>query len=106
MTKESAKESIEKLVSRFREHREQYHASDYNEQKVRQDFINPFFKALGWDVDNERGDSEPYCLYFKVSRVQLENFDFRSRMIWVACTLEFSMNHLLVFNPPHTTPAR
>ncbi len=60
MTKEQAKESITKLVDRFREHREQYHAPDYNEAKTRQDFINPFFKALGWDIDNERGDSESY----------------------------------------------
>jgi type I restriction-modification system DNA methylase subunit len=60
MTKEQAKESIAKLVDRFREHREQYHATDYNEAKTRQDFINPFFKALGWDIHNERGDSESY----------------------------------------------
>ncbi|MFM9839269.1 MAG: hypothetical protein ACKVOQ_13460 [Cyclobacteriaceae bacterium] len=49
MTKEQAKESIAKLADRFREHREQYHAPDYNEAKTRQDFINPFFKVLGWD---------------------------------------------------------
>lgn len=34
------------------------------------------------------------------------NFLFRSRMIISACTLEFSINHLLVFKPPQTTPAR
>ena len=60
MTKEQAKESIGKLMDRFREHREEYHSPDYNEAKTRQDFINPFFKALGWDIDNERGDSESY----------------------------------------------
>ncbi len=60
MTKEQAKDIIGKLVERFREHYQEYHAVDYNEAKVRQDFINPFFKALGWDIDNERGDSESY----------------------------------------------
>ena len=60
MTKEEAKATVKKLVERFAEHREEYHLSDYNEQKARQDFINPFFKALGWDIDNEKGDSEAY----------------------------------------------
>lgn len=60
MSREQAKAIIEKLVERFAEHRKDYHLSDYNEQKTRQDFINPFFKALGWDIDNEKGDSEAY----------------------------------------------
>jgi type I restriction-modification system DNA methylase subunit len=60
MTKELAKESVQKLIDRFKEHHEDYHSPEYNEAKTRQDFINPFFKALGWDVDNERGDSESY----------------------------------------------
>ena len=60
MPREQAKATIEKLVERFREHRHDYHLPDYNEQKARQDFINPFFKALGWDIDNEKGDSEAY----------------------------------------------
>jgi type I restriction-modification system DNA methylase subunit len=60
MTREEAKQVIEKLAERFAEHRKDYHAADYNEAKTRQDFINPFFKALGWDVDNENGMSEAY----------------------------------------------
>ena len=60
MTRDQAKASIEKLIERFAEHRKAYHAADYNEAKTRQDFINPFFKALGWDVDNENGMSEAY----------------------------------------------
>ena len=58
--REQAKETIQNLVERFREHRKDYHLPEYNEQKARQDFINPFFKALGWDIDNEKGDSEAY----------------------------------------------
>jgi len=54
MQKEEAKAIISKLVERFAEHRKDYHLSDYNEQKARQDFINPFWKALGWAVDNKK----------------------------------------------------
>ena len=32
----------------------------YNETQVRRDFIDPFFKALGWDIDNENGYAEAY----------------------------------------------
>lgn len=60
MTREEAKATINTLVERFAEHRKEYHLPEYNEQKARQDFINPFFKALGWDIDNEKGASEVY----------------------------------------------
>jgi len=60
MTREQAKTTIQNLIERFAEHRKEYHLPDYNEQKARQDFINPFFKALGWDIDNEKGASEAY----------------------------------------------
>lgn len=60
MNREKAKSIIESLVERYAEHQQDYHRPDYNEQKTRQDFINPFFKALGWDIDNEKGDSEAY----------------------------------------------
>ena len=60
MSREKAKAVIENLIERFTEHRKAYHLAEYNEAKTRQDFINPFFKALGWDVDNENGMSEAY----------------------------------------------
>ena len=60
MTRDQAKATIEKLAERFQEHRIDYHLPDYNEAKTRQDFINPVFKALGWAIDNEKGDSEAY----------------------------------------------
>ena len=60
MTREQAKTAIENLVERFAEHRDEYHLPDYNEAKTRQDFINPFFKTLGWDINNENNASENY----------------------------------------------
>jgi len=51
---------ILELVNRFREHRESYQAPSYNETQVRREFVDPFFKALGWDVDNEQGYAEAY----------------------------------------------
>ncbi|OFX36031.1 MAG: hypothetical protein A2X08_08230 [Bacteroidetes bacterium GWA2_32_17] len=60
MTKEQAKIEIEKLVQRFDFHINEYKNSDYNETQTRRDFIDPFFKTLGWDIDNEQDYAESY----------------------------------------------
>ncbi len=59
-TKQQAYEKIKQLVERFSEHVEQYSQGSYNESQTRVDYINPFFKALGWDMDNEQGYAEAY----------------------------------------------
>lgn len=51
---------IEKLVTRFDEHVESYKSGAYNEAQLRQEFLNPFFEALGWDVHNRKGYAEAY----------------------------------------------
>ena len=59
-TKEEALVKITELVRRFDEQIDSYKKSDYNETLTRRDFIDPFFKALGWDMDNEQGAAESY----------------------------------------------
>ena len=56
--KEQAYETIAQLVERFGQQLRSYKKADYNETLVRRDFIDPFFKALGWDVDNSRAYAE------------------------------------------------
>ena len=56
----SAPAAIIELVERFEMHQESYRSARYNETQLRREFIDPFFKALGWDVDNERGYAEAY----------------------------------------------
>ncbi|MDR1964000.1 MAG: hypothetical protein LBQ50_09500, partial [Planctomycetaceae bacterium] len=58
ITKEAAYQKIDELVEKFSLQIESYENIDYNEAQTRQDFINPLFKALGWDIDNEAGYSE------------------------------------------------
>jgi hypothetical protein len=59
-TKESAHQIVSGLVQRFDEQKESYKKTDYNEALTRRDFIDPFFKALGWDIDNSQGYAEAY----------------------------------------------
>jgi len=60
MEKVQAFQKIGELVRRFEEQYDFYKNAEYNETLTRRDFIDPFFKALGWDVDNENGYAESY----------------------------------------------
>lgn len=57
---DSAREKIADLVERFRANEAAHRNPAYNEAQTRREFIDPFFKALGWDVDNEAGYAPAY----------------------------------------------
>jgi hypothetical protein len=48
------------LIDLFERNADAYRALTFNETNTRQQFINPFFKCLGWDMDNEQGYAEAY----------------------------------------------
>ena len=56
----SVPREILELVERFERYQESYKSGQYNETQVRREFVDPFFKALGWDVDNVSGYAEAY----------------------------------------------
>ncbi|GAK60573.1 hypothetical protein U27_00470 [Candidatus Vecturithrix granuli] len=56
----SVPDKILQLVERFDRNIEAYKHSHYNETQTRQEFIDPLFKSLGWDMDNEQGYAEAY----------------------------------------------
>jgi type I restriction-modification system DNA methylase subunit len=60
VTKDEAFNRVSALVKRFDEHVDYYKRTGFNEHQTRVDYINPFFKALGWDVDNKQGHAEAY----------------------------------------------
>src|SRR6266542_4474039 len=60
MTPGDAPQNLQNLIQRFRRNADEYRSSSYNEAQLRQDFLNPLFKLLGWDIDNEEGASERY----------------------------------------------
>jgi len=55
-------DTILPLVDKYTFHRDAYIRGQekYNEAQLRQDFTDPFFHALGWDVNNNKGHSEAY----------------------------------------------
>ena len=54
--------AIEELVERYKANQPEYESSEYLESQLRTDFIDEFFKALGWDITNKN----------KLSRLQRE----------------------------------
>lgn len=40
------------LIERFERNLDAYKSGAYNETQVRREFIDPFFEALDWDVNN------------------------------------------------------
>lgn len=44
---------LEKLIKKFDADKVHYLSKNYVEAQARVDFITPFFKSLGWDVENE-----------------------------------------------------
>lgn len=71
-TKDYAHTKFIELVTRFEEQQDSYKSSAYNETPTRRDFIDPFFKALGWDVDNEEGYAESYREVIHEDRVKVD----------------------------------
>jgi type I site-specific restriction endonuclease len=46
---------LERLVVAFRKNRTYFTSAAYDESSLRNDFLTPFWRALGWDVENRQG---------------------------------------------------
>lgn len=71
MTKEQALEQIKKLVGTFQDNLQLYQQSSYKEAQVRKEFIDKFFVALGWDVNNDEGRTEKYKEVINEDAIQI-----------------------------------
>ena len=68
----TAPESIKQLVARFEEQLADYKSGRYNETQVRNDFLDPLFEALGWDVNNHKNYSEKFREVIKEASVEVD----------------------------------
>jgi len=65
---------IVRLVERFARDLETYKRPGYKEARVRVEFVEPFFEALGWDVRNVRGYAERLIRIIKEEEVDLPEY--------------------------------
>ena len=56
----TAPNTVIDLVDRYQRNAADYASASYNETQVRREFIDPFFEALGWDINNRQGHAEAY----------------------------------------------
>ena len=49
----TAPDNLYQLVEKFERDQSQFQQPDYNEAQLREQFVNPFFRALGWDLGEE-----------------------------------------------------
>lgn len=68
------------LVQRFDRNRDAYRSPQYNETQLRREFLDPLFKSLGWDIDNEQGYAEAYKDAIRVGEaIKAPHYCFRIR---------------------------
>ena len=48
----NAPDALLRLIDRFDQDRKVFLSGEYKEEQLRLEFLNPFFTALGWDMDN------------------------------------------------------
>jgi len=47
---------VVELIETFDRNAKALHSQQYNETQIRREFIDSFFKKLGWDVKNKAGN--------------------------------------------------
>lgn len=55
-----APDSVRTLVENFKRNYSAYKSGDYKEEQLKQEFLNPLFEGLGWDVTNKEGNAPQY----------------------------------------------
>lgn len=58
---EQIKHKIRNLVQKYELNREHYRSSQFNETQVRNEFLDPLFEILGWDIRNTSCKSTSEC---------------------------------------------
>ena len=69
---ESFKVKLKSLIDHFDRNKEFYKSKEYKEDHLRQEFLNPLFKSMGWDMENEAGDAPQYKEVISEDRIQIK----------------------------------
>jgi N-6 DNA Methylase/TaqI-like C-terminal specificity domain len=69
---EDCKTQLSMLVDAFGKGNKEYINKKYSEAQLRVDFINPFLKCFGWDVDNETKKTQLYREVIQEESIDVE----------------------------------
>ncbi|MBN3037746.1 MAG: N-6 DNA methylase [Candidatus Diapherotrites archaeon] len=76
MSSEAAQQRVQGLVDKFQRVMDEGKLKTYSEERTKNEFIEPLFEALGWDMRNERTDDE----VIKEQRVLRGRADYAFRL--------------------------
>jgi hypothetical protein len=65
------KSELARLTSSFRKNISHLKSEAYNESALRNDYLSPLWRALGWDVENQQGATQPLREVQTESRVDI-----------------------------------
>jgi predicted type IV restriction endonuclease len=72
----SAPQIVLDLIERFDSNSSSYKSGQYNETQVRHEFIDPFFEAIGWDINNCQGYAKAYRDVIHEDAVKATDYSF------------------------------
>lgn len=101
MSETGGREAVKGLVESYEQNRAEYLDSTYEETELREDFLNPLFKALGWDINNAADKSPSLRDVKKEARQETErgttrkpDYEFRDDRAEPAFYLEAKRPHI------------
>jgi type I restriction-modification system DNA methylase subunit len=74
-------QAVFNLIQRYEAYRQAYLRGDYNETQLRREFVDPLFRALGWDVDNNQGFAEAYKEVVHEQTIKFRGQDTNTKFI-------------------------
>jgi len=72
-TKQEGLTQLAELVEAFERDRRSFHSASYNEASLRNDFLNPLLLSFGWDVYNEKGNTQYLRDVVQEESIEVEN---------------------------------
>ena len=93
-------EGVLKLIQRYEAFRQIYLKGEYNETQLRREFVDPLFRALGWDVDNNQGYSEAYKDVVHEQTIKFRGQDTNTKFIDYAFRLGGMMKFIVETKKP------
>jgi len=93
-------EGVLKLIQRYEAFRQIYLKGEYNETQLRREFVDPLFRALGWDVDNNQGFSEAYKDVVHEQTIKFRGHDTNTKFIDYAFRLGGVMKFIVETKKP------
>jgi len=100
-------DAVKRLVDHFDQGRKVFLSGDYKEEQLRLEFLNPFFTALGWDMDNKPLKDIIRNLYYLDSPYEFSVIANSVHSPWSivrgTCGLPFGIDPLVPLrtDPPH-----